>query len=708
MEFFTVNTQPRPVTLSEETRQFAWDSLHYRYGLDTMKTPRVTLPSVPGDDPLDGYDAGIRMIAEQAPVRICEGEKISGAATLGDAIGHILPFREEGKERISAVSHLTADFESVLKRGIDAIRRDVSESLRTHSDKKELRFLQSCVSCLDSFDIWHRRYLDALKDLPEYRRNYEALLRVPHLPAESFYEAVQSIWFTFAFLRVCGNWPGIGRLDRMLGSYYENDVRKGVLTREEAKEILAHFFIKGCEWVRGGNYGSGDAQHYQNIVLSGCDENGDDVTNEVSFLVLEIIEELGISDFPTSVRLSSRTDESFKRRVAEAIRYGGGVIAVYNEDLILRSLTDYGYPLSEARNFANDGCWEIQIPGKTFFTYAPFDSLRLLQQITLKNYSDDVRFESFDQLLSAYKNDLREQVRRIAEDGKRGFSSTAVPTKDWGWNAKMPCTVISLFVQGCVSGAQSYLDGGPVYQVVSPHIGGLPDTVNSLYAIKKLVFDERKIGFSELMAVLRANWEGNEPLRQYAAKHYRYFGRDNDEADGIAKDLLVCFSDFCRDEEKNTDVRFPSGVSTFGRQIDWASGRFASPFGSRAGKVLSGNLSPTPGTDFDGATAVIRSYCKCALEKQTTGAALDVKLLSENLRGEAGITAITSLLDGFVRLGGCFMQFDVISAETLRDAQLHPENYQTLSVRVSGWSARFVTLNRQWQDMIIEQSQGKI
>ena len=189
-------------------------------------------------------------------------------------------------------------------------------------------------------------------------------------------------------------------------------VKENKITLDEAREVLAHFFIKGCEWICGGNYGSGDAQHYQNIVLSGVDEKGNEVTNDVTYLVLDIIEELGISDFPTTVRINKNTEEKLLNRVAEVIRFGGGIIAVYNEDLILESLTDNGYRLEEARKFANDGCWEIQIPGKTFFNYHPFDSLAILQNITLKEYGD-VSFDSFEELYDKYISDLRNYVNQM-------------------------------------------------------------------------------------------------------------------------------------------------------------------------------------------------------------------------------------------------------------------------------------------------------
>lgn len=217
-------------------------------------------------------------------------------------------------------------------------------------------------------------------------------------------------------MRLCGNWPGIGRIDWLLGDYLEKDLADATLTLDEAREILAHFFIKGCEWVKGGDYGSGDAQHYQNILLAGVDENGKEVTNAVTHLVLDILEELGISDFPTTVRINKNTDTKLLTRIAEVIRYGGGVVAVYNEDLIIESLTDYGYELDEARRFANDGCWEIQIPGKTFFTYIPFDALQILQQIVFDNRSKNTCFSDFNSLYMSRKPSAElcnNQPRRI-------------------------------------------------------------------------------------------------------------------------------------------------------------------------------------------------------------------------------------------------------------------------------------------------------
>lgn len=711
MKFYTTYHEERPVRLCEETRRFAYESLsEHRYGLDTKRMPCVSLDHIEGFETmtkLERYDAAIQTIAEQAPVRICEHERISGAATLGRAIDHLVPAAYKGEIQFGSVSHLTLDFKKVLDVGMDGIKEEVQKSLTKHTEPRKTAFLKSCLHCIDSFALWHKRYLDALKDRAGFEQTYQNLLTVPFQPASNFYEAVQSLWFTFAFVRLCGNWPGIGRIDVLLGKYLQNDLDAGLLTMDEAREILAHFFIKGCEWICGGNYGSGDAQHYQNIVLGGIDEDGADVTNPVTYLVLDIIEELGISDFPTTIRVNHNTNEKLLKRAAEVIRHGGGVVAVYNEDLVLDALVKADYSEKEARNFANDGCWEVQIPGKTFFSYIPFDALAILQKLTLKNYEIHEDISSFDQLYRQYLGDLNKQIETIFQNTqKQFFGDEASLNQDANWNPATPCTVVSLFEEGCIAKGLSYQEGGPVYNVVSPHIGGLPDVANSLYAVKKLVFDEKKISFLELMKVLKNDWDGYEPLRQYALNNYQYYGNDNDEVDLLAADLLAQFSEMCMKLNGRTPIKFPSGVSTFGRQIEWAPSRNSCPCGKRKGEILAGNLSPTPGTDNEGATAVIQSYCKADLTKQATGAALDIRLLPSCISGIDGVDAIVSLIRGFVTLGGFFMQIDIADPEILREAQKHPEDYQTLSVRVSGWNARFVTLSKEWQDMIINDISG--
>ncbi len=712
MEFYTPNGLKRPVRLCETTRRFAYESLNHKYGLDTRKTMAIALDDLPEESfsaltPLEKYDLSIERIVKEAPLRICEGERLSGAATLGDGIHHRVPTTYGGKKLFNSVSHLTVDFETVLKKGLNGIRKDAEESLDRHLGTKEEPFLRSCLHCLDCYDIWHARYREALSGMSGYAQNYKNLKNVPHKPAANFYEAVQSIWSVFSFLRLCGNWPGIGRIDWLLGDYLKKDLAAGKITLDEAREILAHLWIKGCEWIFGAGYNeTGDAQHYQNILLAGIGPDGKEVTNEVTYLVLDILEELGISDFPTSVRLNRNTNEKLLRRVAEVMRFGGGILAVYNEELVIEALQKDGYSLSAARRFANDGCWEVQVPGETFFAYIAFDSLAVLQKKTLKEYTETLIFPDFDSLYRNYIEELRVAIKEVTRSRRERCNQWDAEKRVWVWKSHTPCTVISLFERGCIERGRSYFEGGPNYNLISPHIGGLADSVNALYAIKKLVFEEKKLTLNAFMKVLQKNWEGEEVLRQYVLNRYEYYGNDNDEVDRLCARLLNDFAGLCSELDGTCAYHFPAGVSTFGRQIEWIPNRLASPHGRKVGEILAGNSSPTPGTDKEGATAIIRSYAKADLSRMATGAALDLKLLPNSVNGEDGLEALMALLRGIVSLRGFFVQLDVADAEILKAAQDHPEDYQNLSVRISGWNARFVTLSREWQNMVIEQIEG--
>ena len=676
--------------------------LHGRGSLET----NLTLTEKPvGISPNREYALATMQVAKEAPLRVLPGERIVGSATLLEAPAHRTPVAGVG-----STSHTTIGFHRVLETGYKGLREQIRERLaRGDLDENRIDLLESMKICLDAADIWHKRYLDLLDDLAadatdrEEREGYlsvrRTLERVPKEPPRTFHEAVQSLWFMYAFQRLMGNWSGIGRIDEMLGPYLERDLAEKRITLDEAREILAHFWVKGCEWIGAfDTRGSGDAQHYQNIVLSGVDREGRDVTNEVTYLVLDVVEELHISDFPIAVRVNSHTPEKLLRRIAEVQRHGGGIVALYNEEVVIDGLVQFGYPIEEARCFANDGCWETIIPGKTAFIYSPFDLLGLLQKtLGLQDPGQTApEYPSFDSLYGAFLTDLQAHIDSHNE------------AADNAWKHGLAAPLLSMFVEDCIERGRGYYDRGSRYNVFAPHAGGMANVGNSLLAIKKLVYEEQRFTLSEFVEILRNDWKDQEQLRQQVLGRIGTYGNDNQEADVMTCRVFNDYADIVAKVRDREGVLRPAGISTFGREIAWRhphGGRKATPDGHRIGETLATNMSPSPGTDRNGPTAVLKSYCKMDFTRTPNGATVELKMHPESTKGERGIDGLVALMRSFVRLDGMFLHVDVVDSEMLRDAQLHPEKYPNLSVRIAGWSARFATLDEDWQNMIIGRTQ---
>lgn len=568
--------------------------------------------------------------------------------------------------------------------------------------------LHAMNRCLDAATIWHGRYIEELGrriaasegvEREEYEAVREALRRVPEAPPQSFREALQALWFAYAFQRLMGTWSGLGRLDEMLGPFLQRDLEAGAITLDEARELLAHFWIKGCEWIGAfETRGSGDAQHYQNVVLAGVDAHGREVAGEVTYLILDVVEELHISDFPIAVRLNRNSPTRLLRRVAEVQRHGGGIVAVYNEDVVIEGLVKFGYAVEVARRFANDGCWEVIIPGETVFGYVPFDMLAVLHG-TLGLHTPEAPAPDFADFEALYA----EFTRRVAEALDRHQRAAD------GWaQGGIPTPLVSLLVHDCIETCRGYYDRGPRYRVLAPHAGGMPNVADSLLAVRRLVYEEGRMSLPALVEALRADWEGHEGLRQMIVRRVPAYGNDDPAADGMMERLFADYTDLAWVVREREGVLRPAGISTFGREIEWSkagAGRRASPDGHRMGAVLATNLSPSPAKDREGPTAALKSYCKMDFTRTPNGATLELKVHPASVKGDAGLAAMVGLMRAFVDLGGMFLHVDVVDSAMLRDAQAHPERYPNLSVRIAGWSARFATLDRDWQDMVIQRTQ---
>lgn len=645
------------------------------------------------------YGRAALSVAKNAPLRFTPGELLVGSATLLPAANHKIPCMGE----TSSLSHTTLGFEKALKVGYKGLREEVEERIaRGGLDQEGQNLLQGMLMCIDASKIWNDRQIAALQamkvgatpeDAARFSQQIDILGRVPENPPQNFREAIQMMWSLYSFHRLMGNWSGLGRLDRMLGGYLEADLKNGSITLDEARELVAHFWVKGTEWI-GIYNGSGDAQFYQNVILGGIDKNGKEVTNELTYLILDVVEELHISDYPIAVRLGDKTPEKLFRRIAEVQRYGGGIVSVYNENVVIKALTDFGYPLEEAREFTNDGCWECIIPGKTAFIYWPNDMVPVLNGTLHVDSDEAVTDADFESLYSRFRSNLAADVkaRHDALDG-----SWKTP-----W---MPCALASLFAEGCMEKGRCYYNLGPKYTVNGIHYGGVSDVANSLHVIKKLVFEEKLVSLQDLVDIMRNNWDGNEGLRRLVQSRFTFYGNDDAEADAMMCRVFDDYASFVGEVKERAGVRRPCGISTFGREIDWRMVRLAMAEGSRRGDILATNCSPTPGSDKKGPTSALNSYCKLDFTKSPNGATLELKILPQSIKGENGVKALVGLAKTFREKGGFYMHIDVVDTATLVDAQMHPELYPNLPIRVAGWSARFTTLCKEWQDMIIQRTQ---
>jgi formate C-acetyltransferase len=303
-------------------------------------------------------------------------------------------------------------------------------------------------------------------------------------------------------------------------------------------------------------------------------------------------------------------------------------------------------------------------------------------------------YASFDELFAAFREQLARKIREL-------YSSRIADDPD----QVTPTPLLDMWVEGCIEKGRGYRCGGPKYTILAPHAGGLPDVANSLHAVQTLVFEEKRLSYAQLRDILRENWAGHEALRGEIWRRLVLYGNDDDKADDMLQRVFECYVSLCeRTERADPRILRPAGISTFGREIEWAPQRAATPFGRYAGDILSSNLAPTPGSERHGPTAIVKSYCACDFERLPNGVPLDLKLMPSGVRGTAGLDVMVGLLKTFVRLGGWYIQPDVVDSEVLRDAQAHPERYPNLAVRVSGWSARFTTLSREWQDMVIQRT----
>jgi formate C-acetyltransferase len=409
-----------------------------------------------------------------------------------------------------------------------------------------------------------------------------------------------------------------------------------------------------------------------------------------------------------AIRIHSKTPEDFLVRACQVYRSTSGQ-AFYNDEVIIPALLGDGYSLEDARNYAIVGCVEPAGSGDTFACTGGNDlKLGGVLEMVLTNggyrlmgrqglaTGDAKKFTSFNEVMDAFRQQLEHNVKMAAD---------AVNAKDAIYQAEFPTPFVSSTLTGCVESGKDATEGGARYNFGSITARGLGTTADSLAAIKKLVFEDEVLTMSELMELLGANFRGKENMRQMVINRAPKYGNDDNYVDLIAKQIVELF---CREVSKHRSIRgghFRPSFYSYGTHV--LDGLFlgATPDGRKAGDAVSNGISPSNGREDEGPTAVLKSAAKLEHRLISNGDALNLRLLPSLVQDDDALRKVTSLVKTYFRLGGMHLQFNVVSSETLKDAQKHPENYRDLVVRVSGYSAFFTDLGRSIQDDIIARTE---
>jgi len=630
-----------------------------------------------------------------------------------------------------APGHTVADGK-IYRKGMLDFKQDIADRLAkldlfndplAYQKREQLEAMSIAADAAILFAERHAELAERLaaeETHPARKRELERIARVcrwvpAHAPRD-FWEALQMYWFChLGVITELNGWDSFnpGRLDQHLAPFYTAGLADGSLTCETAKELLE------CWWVKFNNHPappkvgvtnaeSGTYTDFTNINIGGLTREGHDGVNEVSYLLLEVIDEMHILQPGSNVQISRHTPDRFLKAACEVIRKGYGFPSVFNADAVVRELLRQGKSVEDAREGGTSGCVETGAFGKEAYILTGYFNLVKILELTLHNGSDprtgkqlgprtgDPReFCTFDELFAAWST----QVRHFVDLKIRGNQIV-----ERLYAACAPAPFLSLLIEDCIANGRDYNDGGARYNTSYIQGVGIGSLTDCFAAVKKHVFEAKTCTMDELLAALKTDFAENERLRQILLNKSPKYGNDDDEADEV---MRACFDVFFQavDGRPNTKGgRYHIDMLPTTCHIYFGFVTGAMPDGRRAWKPLSEGISPVQGMDRKGPTAVLKSAGKMDHIK-TGGTLLNQKFTRPVLEGEDGITKLAHLIRSYFRLDGHQVQFNVIDAETLRAAQARPEEYQNLIVRVAGYSDYFVHLGRTLQDEIISRTE---
>jgi len=593
------------------------------------------------------------------------------------------------------------------------------------AQQEQLRAMRICAQALIRYGERHAeraRELAAAEVDPQRRVELERIAAVcTHVPAQAprdFWEALQYYWFVHLGVTIELNpWDAFnpGRLDQHLAPFYERGLAEGTLTREQAEELLQ------CLWCKFNNQPappkvgvtaaeSSTYTDFAQINTGGLRPDGSDGVNEVTYLLLDVIEEMRLLQPSSSIQVSKKSPDRFLQRAARIIRTGFGQPSVFNCDLIVQELVRQGKALEDARCGGSSGCVEVGAFGKEAYILTGYFNLPKVLELTLHNGVDprtgkrigletgDPRsITTLEQLLDAF----RRQVEHFVDIKVRGNHVI-----ERLYAAHLPAPFLSLLIDDCIANGRDYHDGGARYNTSYIQGVGLGTMADALAAIQGHVYERRDVTMADLLAALDADFAGQERLRQLLLNRSPKYGNDDDAADNMMRAVFEIYFQAVDGRPNTRGGRYAINLLPTTVHVYFGSVVGALPDGRPAGRPLSEGVSPVQGADHRGPTAVIRSVAKMD-HVRTGGTLLNQKFTPALLEGDAGLDRLVQLIRAYFRLDGHHIQFNVVDAATLRAAQAHPEQYRDLIVRVAGYSDYFCDLGRVLQDEIIARTEQR-
>ncbi len=590
----------------------------------------------------------------------------------------------------------------------------------TKQNSDQLAAMKIAAVAIIEFAGRYSKELDKLgeKEKREWRKKELAEMarickKVPAYAPSTFYEALQYYWFMHVGVITESNpWDSFnpGRLDQHLYPFYKKEIEEGSLTKERAKELLQSFWIKFHNHPAPPKVGitakeSNTYTDFALINLGGLNVGGDDAVNELSYLILDVIEEMRILQPSSMIQLSRKNPDEFIKKALNIIKTGFGQPSVFNIDIIIEELLRQGKSLTDARNGGASGCVESGAFGTEAYILTGYFNLTKVLEITLHNGIDPLTgkeiglkntrarvFSSFDELMESYKQQLRYFLDIKMEGNKK---------IDRLYSENIPVPFLSLLIDDCIEKELDYNSGGARYNTSYIQGVGLGSISDSLTALKYHVFDRQSISLEGFFNALETNFENYPELRHELIYKTPKYGNDDDYADEQAIKVFNMFFEAVDGKPAwKPGSKFRINMLPTTSHVYFGSVIGATPDGRKSGMPLSEGISPFQGRDKKGPTAVLKSASKFD-HRLTGGTLLNMKFSPSFFEGDTSMEKLTALIRTYFKLGGHHIQFNVVSAETLRKAQAHPEDYQDLIVRVAGYSDYFNDLGRDLQDEII-------